>query len=126
MIKNIAHGYGKLLGSTLKILFLLAACTLLGAAIVYPLWKFATTKPTEYTVTILVLVAATLIFLLIKKIMAAGAKTTLLQFARIAVIAAGIIGSVALVLNGMRLLAIPVTVAAVILYGILSFGYAKK
>jgi len=126
MIKNIAHGYGKLFNSALKVLLLLAFCTLLGAAIVYPLWNFATKAPRVYTISILVLIGAILIFLLVKKILKSGAKTVFMHLLRIAIIVAGISGAVVLVLYEMRLLAIPALILTFVLYGVLSFGYAKK
>lgn len=126
MIKNIAHGYGKLFSSAIKVLLLLVFCTLLGASIVYPLWNFATKAPQVYTVSILVLIGAILIFLLVKKILKSGAKSVFLHLLRIAIIAAGICGAVVLVLYEMRLLAVPALILTFVLYGVLSFGYAKK
>lgn len=126
MIHNIARGYSKLLISAAKVLLLLSFCALLGAAIVYPLWKFATTSPAVYTYTVLVIAMGILAFLLVKKIKTAGAKTVLMHFAQFSVIIGGIIAAIALVLHGKRLFAIPVCALAIIVYGVLSFGREKK
>ena len=122
MIQNIARGYSKLLGSAAKVVALLVLCTLLGAAIVYPLWKFATELPAVYTGTVLAVMVAGLALLAIKRIKARGFFSVLNSFLRVAVIVGGAVACVALVLHGKRLFALPVIAAVIVLYGVLSFG----
>lgn len=126
MIQNIAQGYKKLLLAAAKVVVLLLACTALGAAIVYPLWLFATAVPVTYTITMLVIIAAALVFVIIKRIRTTGWERALATFLRVAVVLAGIIACVALVLHGKRFFAIPVVIAAIIVYGVLSFGREKN
>ena len=126
MIQNIAKGYKKLFDSAIKVILLLVACTALGAVIVWPLWKFATTLPQLYTATMLGVALCILLFLLVRHIKKNGAKKVLYRLAKIFVLIAGLCGCVALVLHGKRLFALPVLVAMIVLYGILSFGSERE
>lgn len=121
MIKKIVQGYGQLFSSILKILFLLLLCVAFASVIVFPLWKFATVSPEIYTYTILAVIAFFLIFLLIKKIKSQNAKKNLVSIAKFLVIAGGIFSIFVLVIYGMKILALPVLVLMIFLYGILSF-----
>lgn len=58
---------GKLL-NILKFILLIAACFGLTFVIVWPLWKFATSLPNVYTITILTFIAVGLILSVIKGI----------------------------------------------------------
>ena len=126
MIQTIARGYRALFGATVKVILLLAACTALGAAIVYPLWYFATSAPSAYTVTMLIIIALALLLVVIRRVRAAGIMAVLRAFLRVAVVVAGIASCVALVLYGKRLLAIPVIIATIFLYGVISFGRDRR
>lgn len=126
MIQTIARGYRALLGATVKVILLLAACTALGAATVYPLWYFATSAPSAYTVTMSIIIALALLLVVIRRVRAAGIMAVLRAFLRVAVVMAGIVSCVALVLYGKRLLAIPVIVATIFLYGVISFGRDRR
>lgn len=126
MIRNIARNFRTLFGTAAKVLLLLLACTALGVATVYPLWYFATSAPGAYTVAMLVIIAAAVLFIAVRRIRAAGLMATLSVMLRIAVAVAGIASCVALVMHGRRLLALPVALAAIVLYGVLSFGRDKR
>lgn len=125
MIKRIAEGYGKMLGAAAKIIALLSVCALLGLAIVFPLWKFATSAPQAYTAAVLALMAAAAAVVCARRIKSAGIRKFLKGLLRIAVILCGAAAAIALVIAGKRIAAIPVAAAAVVLYGIISFGGGK-
>ncbi|MCR4742706.1 MAG: hypothetical protein K5866_07570 [Treponema sp.] len=58
----------------ISLLALLLACLLLAFLVVWPLWKFAIGSPKVYTWTILGIMAALLIFLIVKKIIKKNEK----------------------------------------------------
>ncbi|MBQ6781216.1 MAG: hypothetical protein IJP62_08275 [Treponema sp.] len=126
MILNIAKGYKKLFDSAIKGILLLVACAVLGAAIVWPLWKFATAAPNVYTMTMLILIGAVLLIWLAKYVKKVGAKYATLKLGKIMIIAAGLCGSIVLVLNGKRFFAIPVLLVMIALYGVISFGPERE
>ncbi len=126
MIKKIAQGYKKYFTSAAKVLLLLAVCTLLGAAIVYPLWSFSTAHPTEYTIGTLFIIALILSILLVKKIIKIGIGKSLFTAARIATVMLGIYAAITLVLHERRVFALPVILLTIIVYGVLTFGRDKK
>lgn len=126
MIQDIARGYKTLGVAVAKVVLLLIACTALGAAIVYPLWYFATSAPVAYTIAMLVIIGVTLLFVILARMRTAGTAATITAALRVAVVLAGIVAIVALVLHGKRFFAIPVVIVALILYGVLSFGREKK
>ena len=53
----------------LRILLLIAACIAATIVLVFPLWKFSTSTPRIYTLTVLILCAALVIFLIVRKIL---------------------------------------------------------
>ena len=53
----------------LRILLLIAACVAATVVLVFPLWKFSTSAPRIYTITVLIICAALLIFLIVRKIL---------------------------------------------------------
>jgi hypothetical protein len=66
-------GKGKFF-SFLSFLLLILACIAATAALVFPLWKFATAAPKIYTITILSLCLISIIFLIVRKCMKKGKK----------------------------------------------------
>ena len=52
----------------LRILLLIAACVAATIVLVFPLWKFSTSAPRIYTATVLILCAALILGLIIRKI----------------------------------------------------------
>lgn len=121
LIKKIAKGYSELFGSILKILFLLVLCVAFGAAVVFPLWKFASSAPEIYTYA--VILAAVFAA---KKIKSNGARRTLIALGKFAVIAGGAASIFVLVIFGLKILSIPVLVLMIFLYGMLSFASKKE
>ena len=53
----------------LRILLLIVACIAATIVLVFPLWKFSTAAPRIYTLTVLILCAALVIFLIVRKIL---------------------------------------------------------
>ena len=53
----------------LRILLLIVACVAATIVLVFPLWKFSTSTPRIYTLTVLILCAALVIFLIVRKIL---------------------------------------------------------
>ncbi len=52
----------------LRILLLIAACVAATIVLVFPLWKFSTSAPRIYTLTVLLLAAALILYFIIRKI----------------------------------------------------------
>lgn len=126
MLKNIVAGYGKVLLQFVKIFALVALCCLIGSAFVYPLWYFATSLPHTYTLVFLTIFCAVLLFLAVKKVISAGFHKTLIFLLKLFVFFVGIGGCVALIMSGHRFFAIPVFIATLLIYGILSFTLKPK
>lgn len=126
LIKKIAKGYSELFGSILKILFLLVLCVAFGAAIVFPLWKFASSAPEIYTFTVLAAAAILAAFFAAKKIKSNGARRTFISLAKFAVVAGGAASIFVLVIFGLKILSLPVLGLMIFLYGILTFASKKE
>ena len=118
MLKQITKRYKELITTALKLLSLLLLCTAIGTVIVLPLWDFAVKAPVIYSITILILIAVCLLFLFIKWVKATGIKASVFKIIRLLVIATAIVICIKFVLDGTRLLCIPVLAAAIVLYGI--------
>ncbi len=126
MLKKIAKGYGNLLGTVGKLGVLLVVCAILGCAVVFPLWKFATSAPKIYTTVVLVcMIFAALIFF-VKRAKSVGIRQFLASVLKFVVFIGGIVAIIALVLAGKRFFAIPALILTVALYGIVSFGFGRK
>lgn len=122
MIKKIVQGYGQLAKSILQVFLLLVLCVGCGAVIVFPLWKFATFSPSAYSFTFIALISLLAAFFAFRKIKSAGVKKTLSFCAKFLVIAAGLCSIFALVVFRLKILAVPVFLLMLFLYGILSFA----
>lgn len=125
MIKKIVEGYGNLFNTFGKIIALVVACAVLGAAFVFPLWKFATEAPRIYTIAVLSALVAAAVFVCVKKITESGIRKFTRGLSKAAVVALGIVLCVKFVLDGNRILAIPTIIATIALYGVISFGFKK-
>ncbi len=121
MLKQILQGYKSILSSVFKILFLLLLCTLTGAVFVLPLWYFASNLPETYTFFISAITAAVLIFLTVKKIKKTGIRPALFLFLKLLTIAGALALSVYLILSGKRFLTFAVILAALFIWGLISF-----
>ncbi|MCR5171877.1 MAG: hypothetical protein K6B73_03310 [Treponema sp.] len=126
MLKNIVAGYGKVLLQFVKIFALVALCCIIGSAFVYPLWYFATTLPHTYTLVFMTIFCAVLLFLAVKKVISAGFYKTFIFLLKVLVILAGIAACIALIMSGRRFFAIPVFIATLLIYGVLSFTLKPK
>ena len=58
----------------LRIILLIAACIGATIVLVFPLWKFSTAAPRIYTITVLILSAAFLLYLIVRKIISKKRK----------------------------------------------------
>lgn len=138
MLKKILRGYGHFILFVLKLAFLLFICVASGAAIVFPLWKFATVYPHLYSVVICLAAAALLIWFVMAKTMMylnsaetpADKKRRKKKLAagilRTAIVAGGMIGCIFLVLYNMRIWAAILVLAAIVLYGIVTYGLSDS
>lgn len=122
MLKRILTGYGQIFSSMLKALLLLAVCVAAGAAFVYPLWYFATKLPRSYTLCVSLVFIAAFILWAVSKARGAGMRRTLLFLAKFLIIAGTAALFVVLVLSGKRILALPLVIAALAVYGLVSFA----
>lgn len=60
--------FKKFILSFLKILVLIILCLGISFIFVYPMWKWSSSSPASYTIVILILLAAFLIYSIVKKI----------------------------------------------------------
>ena len=120
MFKNIARGFGKFISIIGKILLLSLICLALGALIVFPLWKWASSFPTAYSWFMLALILAAAVLLCISRFRKKGAARFFVSLAKLAVILGGLSASVCLVLGSNRTAAIVVFISTFAAYGILA------
>ena len=125
MIKKIARGYGKLFSSFFKIIFLAALCFALGFLIVYPLWLFASSAPSAYTVCMMVVIAVALVFLLGLSLKKMGFARFMIRIGKLVLVLGGIALCVYFVFASNRMAALLVLIAVFVLYGFLAFGVKK-
>lgn len=121
MFRQILKGYSQILSSILKVLALLAICALVGIALVYPLWYFATKLPQTYTFCVTATACILFLIWLVLKIRSAGLKNSLIFFTKFLIIASTVLGFVFLVFAGKRLFTIFEIIFAFFLYGFVSF-----
>lgn len=121
MVKKIIEGYKNLFAGAGKILILLAFCTAIGAALVFPLCKFAGTFPKAYSITVLSLLLIVFVFFISKKIRNMGAEKALKALFKFLIIAGGVSICVILIFMGKRFFSIPVVFLMIFLYGLVAF-----
>lgn len=126
MLKKIASGYGRLFSSLAKIIALAAICLGFSALFVYPLWKWAISSSSTYSWTILGLTVAFIIYALIRKSIKLGIIAFLKKLAKVLTVIGGLCGCFVSVLQGKRVAALIIFIAAFIVYGILAFGLREK
>ena len=105
----------------LKIVGMIFVCLALGALIVFPLWKWASSSPKSYTLCILILLIAFAVYLLIKSAKKIGIKSFTLRWSKILVIALGLCLMFKSVLIGERVLALLYISIAIALFFIIKF-----
>jgi hypothetical protein len=125
MIKKIRSSILKSFVSGGKVASLIAVCTAVGFAIVWPLWRFATGTPFLYTVTVLGVLGAFIIYRIMHAVRKTPWKTTVRILLHTAIIAGGICASVMLVFSGHRFGAIPVIIFIPVLYVICSYIFPR-
>ncbi|MBP5358383.1 MAG: hypothetical protein J6Y69_04265 [Treponema sp.] len=126
MIKKIAKGYGNLFSSFLKIILLAVLCLGLGFLIVYPLWLFASSAPSAYTICMMVVIALALVFLIVLSAKKLGIGRFLIRIAKLVIVLGGIGLCVYFVFASNRIAALLVLIAVFVLYGLLAFGVKKN
>ena len=126
MLKKVLAGYKKSFFSFVKILIITALCTTLAFAIVFPLWKFATSMPKAYTYCILTLLALAAIFLIAKAIKKNSLKTVLHTFLNILTTAAGAVFCIFFIFIGYRFYALISLAVFLVIKGFLRFGIKDK
>ncbi|HIW35605.1 MAG TPA: hypothetical protein IAA30_01340 [Candidatus Treponema faecavium] len=136
MLKKIIAGYGQTLLFLLKICLLFLLCVAAGAAVVFPLWKFATIHPALYSAAVCAAAAAALVLFLTAKLRrylhaaqtaaerAARIKKLVFGICRAVIVLGGVIGCVILVLHHRRAAALFLAGAAIAVYGVLTYGTA--
>lgn len=124
-INNLLREYTSIFSTLLKITGLLLLCVILGAAVVYPLYLLATEFPRLYSWIVIAAAAVSIVIWIILTVKKAGLRPTLRWLASFALIAGAAVISIFLILNNQRFLAIPVLIAALILWGLLKM-FTKK
>ena len=125
-LSHITHEYKKLFSSIATVLVLLAACIALGAAVVFPLWSFATSHSQLYTIVSLIIIAALIIWKIILSVKKSGPRKALSVFLRLALIAASLALIFRFVINANRLAALIVFVSSLIVYGFIHVLFQSK
>ncbi|MGP1458178.1 MAG: hypothetical protein ACTTKL_02580 [Treponema sp.] len=120
MKKNMFSTLGVYASAAAKIAALALVCTFSAFVIVFPLWKFAVAAPKIYSAVILILCAAALAYIFVKKARSTPLKTTFRRILIALAIAAGLAASYVLLLNGMRLFALLAFAAAALLCALVS------
>ncbi len=110
MAKRFVYYIIAAFSSAAKAAALIVLCVLVGCALTFPLWRFATSLPCVYTAVVLTLFAAYIFYKIARAIKKSTRKTTLCVLLDIVIIASGLTAAVALVFAGARFIAIPVII----------------
>ncbi|GEM_PF-4431885 len=124
-VKSLISEYTNIFTTLLKVLVLLVLCTILGAIVVYPLYKAATEFPAAYTLIVAGVFITLFLIHVFLKARSKGLFQSLMTFFRIAIVAGGLYLCIILVLGGNRLLAALIIPVILVLYGI-SLGISKS
>lgn len=111
--------------SFLKFILIIAGCALISLAFVWPFWKFSTSAPRAFTLIVLILLTALLIFVLVKKIRKSKFINTLQFFLNTLFIVLGLVFSIHFILLNFRLLGFIIFFAMIILEIILNHIFKK-
>ncbi len=120
MLETFTKGCKKTFSTIVKVMGLSLVCTAIGAGLVLPLWKWASASPFSYSVAATIAFGAVLFFVLLKSLKKAGPAKFFTRFAKVIVLAGGILGCIALVMHGKRILSLVVLIASVSLYTLIS------
>ena len=118
MLKKIIGGYKTLLISIAQTADLLAVCIGTGFAIVWPLWKFATSEPGIYSICIAFCAAAVLIRFIYYKMHGHSARSVIIFCIRLMLAAAACTACILVILAGHRIFLIPIIAGAFVLSGL--------
>ena len=110
MAKRFLYYVFTAFSSAAKAIALIVLCVLVGCAVTFPLWRFATSLPSVYTAVVLSLFAAYILYKIAHAIKKSTRKTVLCIVLNIVIIASGLTAAVALVFAGARFIAIPVII----------------
>lgn len=99
----------------LKFILLTVICIVASIVLVWPLWKFSTGTPLAYTITVLVILAALLLFVIIRKIISSGWKSSLKVFINLGLIFGGLFFSVKSVLREQKIIGLIIFIAAILI-----------
>ena len=120
MAQTIDLGFKKTFFSIFKVVAVLAFCMALAAAFVFPLWKWALTFSKSYTVTVLLLTVAALVYGLVRTAIKLPGKVLVRRILKVCIIAVALGGAVSAVCVGWRILLIPICIVAFVLYGVVN------
>ncbi len=125
MQKKSNHKSASAFFSFLNLLFLIAACVLFSAVLVWPLWKFSTSLPKVYTVLILVLLGAVILYFSIKKIIKSNKISVIKFFSNLIVILLALVFSFLLIISGQRIPGILVFTAGIAVEIVINIIFSK-
>ncbi len=125
MQKKSNHKSASAFFSFLNLLFLIAACVLFSAVLVWPLWKFSTSLPKVYTVIVLALICGAAVFFVVKKIIKSDKIAVFRFFVNLILIALTLISCVHFILGGNRLLGLIVFLAGIALEILANIIFSK-
>lgn len=138
LLHNIISGYGRLLLTAGKVVFLLIICLGMGALIVLPLWKWATSSPSTYTAVVLTAailsVCISIALRLVRYVNSADTpaerRSNLLHvirvFLSVLILLSGVAFCVVSVLADRKPLAAVCFILLIVLYGAIAFGVKGK
>ena len=125
MLSSIAKGYKKLFSTIGTVLLLTLCCLILGAIIVFPLWKWATAFPKSYSIAVVCIFALFLIFLIVSKEKKVGLFPFLRKMVKILCLLAGVFLCLFFLYTGRRIGALVTVPLTLLAYGLASFGFQK-
>jgi hypothetical protein len=120
MTKKIRSALRRQAVSAGKCIVLIAVCIAAGAVIVWPLWRFATSAPGPYTITVVFIFSAFILYRIIRAVRASSWKSTLRVVLHTILVAGGLYASAAFVFSGHRFAAVPVILLVPVLYVLIS------
>ncbi len=116
---------GSHLISVLRFILLITICIISSLILVWPLWKFSTSLPKVYTIIVLTILGAALIFLAVKKIIKSKAISVIRFFVNLAIIFATLIFSVRFIIGGNRIIGLIIFAAGIVLEIVTNIIFSK-
>lgn len=106
--------------SFLRVALFASLCFIVSMAVIFPLWAFAKNAPQAYSVSVLVLASAVVLWKIALWTKKVGAKRALRIALKCLVVVAGIAACVVLLFGFHRILAVVAAVLTVILFKLVS------